>query len=247
MFVTWAGLFGRLRGTICSKRWDPLDLFCGCCIRRAPLVVTRSHRSRPLHSGAYPLPEQPWILLLPSTALFRLIGLSYRGIAMGRRYVVAATLVVGLVVQGTWIVRISYLVTQQLVAMEQTLRVAGVTKGALVTAALVNLRAAALRIKPHMLTLPERAYLRLGACGLDNYEAALGNFEVQWRRPPNILIVRPSNSGWSISRNVRGLPWPDGLWVLHDANRNLFSSDPALHVLSVTTRGPFKVVHFEVR
>ncbi len=241
MFVTWAGLFGRLRGTICSKRWDPLDLFAVAAF--AVSLVVPDHIGAGLYTAAR-IRFITVILLLPSTALF--LSASPIANAMSRRYVVAATLVVGLVVQGAWIVRISYLVTQQLVALEQTLRVAGVTKGALVTAALVNLRAAALRITAYA-HLPERAYLRLGVCGLDNYEAALGNFEVQWRRPPDILTVRPSNSGWSISRNVRGLPWQNGLWVLYDANRNLFSSDPALHVLSVTTRGPFKVVHFEVR
>jgi hypothetical protein len=241
MLVTWAGLVRRIRLAIFSRRWDPIDLFAVAAF--AGSLIVPDHIGAGLYTAAR-MRFITVILLLPSTAVF--LSASSIVTAARSKYVVMVALLTGLILQAGWIVRVSHFVTEEEEAIERTLRVAGVTNGAWVTSVLMNARTQALRIQVYA-HVPERAYLRLGVCGLENYEAALGNFEVQWRRPPDTATILPSNSGWIISRNVQGLHWQGGLWVLHDAVFNISLGDRALYIVSETAGGPYRVTRVEAR
>jgi hypothetical protein len=246
MLATWAGLLGRLAGAIRSRRWDPIDLFAMAAF--AASLAVPDHIGAGLYTAAR-IRFITVILLLPSTVGFLSAGfLAASRFATARRitYAVPAALLLGLAVQCVWIVRISHRVTGQVAAMERALVSAGVGKGDWVTSPLLNRRAEQVRITIYA-HLPERAYLRLGACGLDNYEAGLGNFEVQWRRRPDELTAGLSGYGWSVAREPREMPWEGGLWVLHDASLKLVSEDPALHAMASPLSAPYRVTPLQVR
>lgn len=78
--------------------------------------------------------------------------------------------------------------------------------------------------------LLERVAVQERLVVMDNVEALYGIFPVTWRDRPDWVTFRPTTVGLTVRFIPGAIPWPGGLYVLHERDRKLLVTDPHLEV-----------------
>lgn len=156
-------------------------------------------------------------------------------------WVVRGTLIGTLLIQGGWAIRASRRAGEDLATIERLLTEAGAARGQWIRTALTDSERGLFRISGY-LHLAERAAYRGNLVVLDNYEAPLSIFPVNWIRPPDGLQLEESDGRLVASIIPRAETLIAPVYVIHEADRTIVAGEAGCLVIDSTRRaGAFAV------
>ena len=178
------------------------------------------------------------ILLLPTMAA--MLPLSFRAALPWA----GALCMAALVMHGALVLVSSWNVNRDLNTLQSLLTEAGARPGSWVFTKLSDHERGLFRISGYT-HLTDRAGLRLRLIVLDNYEAYLRVFPVNWKQVPDRLVFGPSADCWSVSLARGQMHWLGPVLVVHDANRCLVGDKGELAVGPTIHAGNFAVTRVD--
>lgn len=176
------------------------------------------------------------IALLPSLARFG------GRIRPGRLAPIAGLLLGALVVHTTALLGEAKRLDQDRTLVDRLLVAAGAREGAWVARRFTEYPPAEFNVTAYSYRQQlDRVAVRRRLVVLDNFEALYEVFPTTWRARPDWLTFRPSTAGVTVRLVPGAIPWPGGVYVLHEQDRALQVADPRLELGPSVAAGPFAV------
>ena len=174
------------------------------------------------------------ILFLPTMA--SILPLNFRPLVTWA----GAAVLAALAMHGVLILSASRNVNRDLNTIQNLLTEAGARPGSWVLTKLSDRERGLFRISGYT-HLSDRAGLRLGLVVLDNYEAYLRIFPVNWKEIPDGLTFGPVGDCWSVSLAPGQMHWLGPVLVVHDGARCIVGKKGELAAGSTLRSGQFAV------
>jgi len=233
MAAVWAAALLRIR----SARAEGLWSFTGIEIFAMLLLVVSVFAPFQFGDGSY-IPARlrflAVILFLPTMA--SILPLNFRPLVTWA----GAAVLAALAMHGVLILSASRNVNRDLNTIQNLLTEAGARPGSWVLTKLSDRERGLFRISGYT-HLSDRAGLRLGLVVLDNYEAYLRIFPVNWKEIPDGLTFGPVGDCWSVSLAPGQMHWLGPVLVVHDGARCIVGKKGELAAGSTLRSGQFAV------
>jgi hypothetical protein len=160
---------------------------------------------------------------------------------LGTRLAVAGVVLLAVLsVHTAVLVRDAKRVDRDLVLIDHLLTAAGAGGGSWVMTRFTTYRRGMFHVAGYRHVI-DRVAVQRGMVVLDNYEALYGVFPTVWRGIPDWIQFRPSTSGLTVRLAPGSIPWPGGVFVLHESQRGLQAADTRLALGPSAVGGPFAV------